>query len=180
MKSLFFPLLLSVMVLFSACKAKKPPVVVPPAPPYPTEDPAPRTAPVQQQPAPVAPPAPPPPMDPAPAPAPDYNFSNILFEFNSAVLKTSAYPELDKAVAAMKTDPSVKFVLNGYASAEGTEAHNTELSAQRASAVKTYLVNSGVAASSLKAKGYGDSNPVSANTDEASRALNRRVEIKKQ
>ncbi|WP_428327647.1 OmpA family protein [Mucilaginibacter sp.] len=125
--------------------------------------------------------------DPAPAPPPppvvqkpDYNFNNIQFEFNSGILKTDAYPILDKAATEMKKDPSVKFILNGYASAEGTADHNMELSAQRANSVKIYLVNSGVNAASLATKGYGESNPISENTDEAGRALNRRVEIKKQ
>ena len=79
----------------------------------------------------------------------------------------------------MKKDPSVRFILNGNSSAEGTEEHNMTLSVERANAVKTYLVNTGVGASNLDIKGYGESKPVSPNTDEASRALNRRVEIVK-
>lgn len=129
------------------------------------------------------PPAAPPKQTPAPAPAPekpDYNFNNIQFEFNSGILKTDAYPILDKAAAEMKKDPSVKFVLNGNSSAEGSEAHNMVLSVERANSVKTYLVNTGVSADVLAVKGYGESKPISPNTDEASRALNRRVEIKLQ
>ena len=79
----------------------------------------------------------------------------------------------------MKADPKIKFNLNGYASAEGTDAHNMELSAQRANAVKSYLVNSGVDANNLITKGFGEANPVADNTTEAGRILNRRVEIKK-
>lgn len=80
----------------------------------------------------------------------------------------------------MKKDPSVKFVLNGNSSAEGSEAHNMSLSVERANSVKTYLVNTGVSTDVLAVKGYGESKPISPNTDEASRALNRRVEIKLQ
>jgi OOP family OmpA-OmpF porin len=163
------------IAIVPACKAKKP-LVQKPTPVEETRKPevAPdskKTEPVQQQTAEMTSP---------PAPKPDYNFKNIQFEFNSAVLKTSAYLILDKASAELKKDPSAKFKLSGYASNEGTDEHNMALSLERANAVKTYLVNSGVSGDILTAKGYGEANPVSNNTDEADRALNRRVEIKKQ
>ena len=129
------------------------------------------------------PPAAPPkqtPPPPAPVPEkPDYNFNNIQFEFNSGILKTDAYPTLDKAAAEMKKDPSVRFVLNGNSSAEGTDEHNMALSVERANAVKTYLVNTGVNGANLDIKGYGESKPITSNETEEGRALNRRVEIKK-
>lgn len=170
LKSNFAVILILVAVIsLQACKAKKKVVQ---APPPPVESPA---QPVQQ-----TPPPPPPAPAPAPAPAPDYNFSNIQFEFDSGILKTESYPILDKAAAEMKKDPSATFILKGYASAEGSDAHNMELSADRANAVKVYLVNTGVNAANLTAKGYGESNPVADNSTEAGRVINRRVEIKKQ
>jgi OOP family OmpA-OmpF porin len=175
LKTFYLPLviILSVAVL-PACKSKK---VLKPSPPF--------IAPASTTPTtpPPPPPAPPKQTPPPPAPAPekpDYNFKNIQFEFNSGILKTDAYPILDKAAAEMKKDPSVKFVLNGNSSAEGSEEHNMTLSVERANSVKTYLVNTGVSADLLTVKGYGESKPISPNTDEASRALNRRVEIKLQ
>ena len=160
------------IAILPACKTKKlatpPPAPVaetPPPPPAEVKKPVP---PVEQTP-------PPPPVA-----KPDYNFKNIQFEFNSGILKTDAYPILDKAAAEMKKDASVKFVLNGHSSAEGSEEHNMSLSVERANAVKTYLVNTGISADNLTVKGYGETKPVTTNTDEASRALNRRVEIKKQ
>ncbi|GGH03919.1 OmpA family protein [Mucilaginibacter phyllosphaerae] len=171
LKKIYLPLIIVfATAVLPACKAKKP--VVQPPPPVVENKPTPAPA--------VVAPAP----EPAPAPAPvvekpDYNFRNIKFEFNSGILKTDAYPILDKAAAEIKKDPSVRFVLNGNSSAEGSTEHNMALSIERANAVKTYLVNTGVNAGLLDVKGYGESMPVSPNTDEASRALNRRVEIKK-
>ncbi|HEY9533469.1 MAG TPA: OmpA family protein [Mucilaginibacter sp.] len=162
---------LSVVILLDACKAKKPKPVA--AVPVETEAPAPAPAPK---------PAPAPVQKPAPAPAPekpDYNFANIQFEFNSGILKTESYPRLDKAAAEMKKDQSAKFVLNGHASAEGTDAHNMALSIERATSVKAYLANSGVNAANLTVKGYGDKQPIANNSTEAGRVRNRRVEIKK-
>lgn len=174
--AVFAVLMVFSVALLPACTPKKAVIVPPPqvTAAYPP-DPPPVT-----RPTPPPPPAPtPPPPAPAPAPAPDYNFSNIQFEFNSGILKTDSYPVMDKVAAAMKADPSVKFNLNGYASAEGTDEHNMALSAERANAVKSYLVNSGVSEGNLIAKGFGESNPVADNTTEEGRVLNRRVEIKK-
>jgi OOP family OmpA-OmpF porin len=119
------------------------------------------------------------PQAPAPAPAkPNFNFSNIQFEFNSAVLKTASYEVLDHVAAEMKKDPSARFVLNGHSSAEGTPEHNMLLSTDRASSVKSYLINAGISGDNLTVKGYGESKPITNNTTEEGRALNRRVEIK--
>lgn len=109
----------------------------------------------------------------------NFNFKNIQFEFNSAVLKTFSYEVLDKIASEMRKSPSAKFEISGHSSAEGTEEHNRSLSEDRANAVKAYLVNSGISAGSLSTVGYGESKPVSKNTTEEGRALNRRVEIKK-
>jgi len=173
LRSIFTPvIILSVLISLQACHAKKKVVQAPPPVADTTAKPAPPPPP---------PPAPAPePAAPAPAPAPNYNFANIQFEFNSGILKTESYPVLDKAAAEMKKDPSAKFKLSGYASAEGTDEHNMQLSVDRANAVKAYLVNSGVSADALTAKGYGESNPVADNTTEAGRVINRRVEMKKQ
>jgi OOP family OmpA-OmpF porin len=173
LKALYFSVsVLSTVVLLNACKAKK--VAAAQTPVAETAAPAPVETP---KPAPVAETA-----APAPAPIvekPNYNFANIQFEFNSGILKTASYPIMDKAASEMKKDLSVKFVLNGNASAEGTDAHNMALSVERATAVKAYLVNSGIAADNLVVKGYGDKNPVADNSTEAGRVRNRRVEIKK-
>jgi len=173
LKSNFYLVLILVAAIsMPACKAKKK-VVAPQAEnPPPTEAPAP----VQQAAPPAPTPAPPP---PAPAP-PDYNFSNIQFEFDSGILKTESYPILDKAATEMKKDPSATFILKGYASAEGTDEHNMQLSVDRANSVKTYLVNSGVNGANITTKGFGEANPVADNTTEAGKVKNRRVEIKKQ
>src|SRR3954471_21467685 len=145
LRALYFSVsVLSAIVLLNACKSKK--IAQTPAPVVETA-PAPvetkRPEPVTEAP------------KPAPAPIvekPDYNFANIQFEFNSGILKTASYPIMDKAATEMKKDPSVKFVLNGNASAEGTDAHNMALSVERATAVKAYLVNSGINADNLAVK----------------------------
>jgi OOP family OmpA-OmpF porin len=172
-RSLFpYAAILLTVVLMQACKAKK---VLPKAAPVAeiTHPPV-----EEKKPAPAAE-APKPEPAPAPVEKPNYTFSNIQFEFNSGILKTDSYPIMDKAALEMKKDPSVKFVLNGNSSAEGSDAHNMSLSIERANAVKVYLVNTGVSADNLTVKGYGESKPIADNSTEAGRVRNRRVEIQK-
>ena len=105
-------------------------------------------------------------------------YAPIGFEFDSSVLKTESYSTLDKLAKELR-DSNGTVTLDGYASAEGTEEYNLNLSKDRANAVKQYLVNAGVAASSINANGYGEANPIASNATEEGRVQNRRVEIKK-
>lgn len=102
-------------------------------------------------------------------------FETIQFEFNSSVLKTEAYPVLDKLSSVLRENGG-KVTSKGYASSEGTAAYNMKLSKDRANSVKTYLVNSGVNASQVTVKGLGEANPIASNDTEEGRIQNRRVE----
>ncbi|MBP8067087.1 MAG: OmpA family protein [Pedobacter sp.] len=122
------------------------------------------------------------PLPPPPAPvvqeaaAPMVSgWETIQFEFNSSVLKTEAYPVLDKLSSTLRENGG-KITAKGYASSEGTAAYNMKLSKDRANSVKTYLVNSGVNASQVTAKGFGEANPIASNDTEEGRIQNRRVE----
>ncbi|SEL97058.1 OmpA-OmpF porin, OOP family [bacterium A37T11] len=105
------------------------------------------------------------------------SYSNIQFEFDSSVLKTESYSILDKLSSDLKASGG-NVTLDGYASAEGSEAYNLQLSKDRANSVKNYLVNSGVDASKVIVNGNGEANPIASNSTEAGRVQNRRVEIK--
>ena len=107
-------------------------------------------------------------------------FNNIQFEFNSSVLRTSAYPTLDKLSAEVRANEALRIQLDGHASAEGTEEYNMQLSKDRANSVKTYLVNSGVAANKIATKGFGETRPIASNATEEGRSQNRRVEFRQQ
>jgi len=170
-KLLFAALIACSSLTIFSCKSKK-------AIAKPDAAPTAQTAPPVEEKKPTPPPAKEEEEKPEPVSKPNYSFGNIQFEFNSSVLKTASFTTLDNAVAEMKKDPSVKFVLNGHSSAEGTTEHNMSLSVDRANAVKSYLINAGIDTKRLAIKGYGQSKPVSSNDAEEGRMLNRRVEIK--
>ncbi|MDR6785381.1 outer membrane protein OmpA-like peptidoglycan-associated protein [Pedobacter africanus] len=173
MKHLRTTLLLAAIGLFTistqSCKTKK--AIAKPTPPV--EKPAPPVEEKKPEPAPAP--------KPAPAPVeekPNYNFDKVYFEFDSGVLKTESFAVLDKIAAEMKKDASVRFILNGHSSVEGSAEHNMSLSVDRANSVKSYLVNAGVNAANLSIKGFGATVPAASNDDEAGRIQNRRVEFK--
>ena len=104
--------------------------------------------------------------------------SNIQFEYNSSVLRTSSYSTLDKVSSDLRANSSANLQLDGHASEEGTTEYNQQLSVDRANAVKTYLVNSGVDAKRIMTRGYGETRPIASNATEEGRIMNRRVEFR--
>jgi outer membrane protein OmpA-like peptidoglycan-associated protein len=130
------------------------------------------------------PPAPPPPAPPPPAPKTEVTQEQIKlkekveFENDSAVLKDSSKGLLDEVVQVMKDHPEIEHVrIAGHTDSNGSHDHNQKLSTARAESVKKYLIDHGVAADRLAAKGYGQDRPIADNTTDAGRAENRRVEI---
>ena len=64
-----------------------------------------------------------------------------------------------------------------YTDNTGTVAGNQKLSEQRAQAIVNKLVEMGIAANRLVAKGMGQSAPLADNSTDEGRAKNRRVEF---
>lgn len=103
--------------------------------------------------------------------------SNITFDTDSAVFKTSFNPVLDSVAKVLKEYDKTYVQITGYTDNTGTLAYNNTLSQKRAAAVSTYLINRGIAASRISAVGMGPSNPIASNSTAAGREQNRRVEI---
>jgi outer membrane protein OmpA-like peptidoglycan-associated protein len=105
-------------------------------------------------------------------------FRNVLFSSGSAELLPVSSDELDRLAELLTKADNFNVAIAGHTDDVGGEAANQELSEVRASAVKTYLVEKGIAASRITTAGYGESRPVTENTSEEGRARNRRTTFK--
>jgi OOP family OmpA-OmpF porin len=100
----------------------------------------------------------------------------VLFETNSAKLAPDSYPDLDRVVEFLtRINTTVTGVVEGHTDSSGSDAYNLKLSQQRADAVRQYLLDKGIPASRITAKGFGETQPVGDNATADGRALNRRV-----
>ena len=82
--------------------------------------------------------------------------SVVAFPFNQSDVQTSQMPSLEHVANYLKNNPDASITVNGYASPEGTEEYNLQLSQRRADAVKNILVDKyGIAASRINAIGHG-------------------------
>ena len=78
----------------------------------------------------------------------------------------------------LESHPEGILLIEGYASAEGEQDYNLELSVNRAQAVRKYLITLGVDPSRLEVQGFGTSDPIGDNSRPEGRAINRRVQFK--
>ena len=103
---------------------------------------------------------------------------NIFFETGKATLKPESFPQLEQVLKFLNSNPGVRMEISGHTDNTGSLKLNTRLSQSRAEAVVDYLVEHGVDASRLDAKGYAFSQPIAPNDTPEGRAKNRRVEFK--
>lgn len=154
----------------------------PPKAAEPAPQPAPQPAPVVAPPPKAAEPAP----APAPAPAPVVDttprtlvLEGVNFSTDSARLLPESQAILNSAADTLKAWDDVKVMIEvaGHTDSTGSAAYNQKLSERRAEIVRAYLIEKGIAADRLIAKGYGESQPVADNRTKEGRYKNRRVEL---
>ena len=104
--------------------------------------------------------------------------NELLFDFDSAVIKENVATVLDEAGKIAKNNPGLKVTVEGHTDSTGPEDYNQMLSEKRAQAVADYLVNNaGVSVGNLMVVGYGELKPAYSNDTREGRAKNRRVEF---
>ncbi|HTM46023.1 MAG TPA: OmpA family protein [Polyangiaceae bacterium] len=102
----------------------------------------------------------------------------VLFLSGKSELLPSARDQLQTvAKALIDQGDSRSISIEGYTDSRGDESANMTLSQQRADAVRTFLISSGVPAERMTAVGKGESSPVASNDTAEGRANNRRVEL---
>jgi OOP family OmpA-OmpF porin len=101
----------------------------------------------------------------------------VLYDLNSAEIKSEAFPMLDEAVLILNENPTMKVEIDGHTDNTGSAAYNMNLSERRAKSVMKYFVDKGVEAGQLNTKGFGFTKPAASNDTKEGRAKNRRVEL---
>jgi len=119
------------------------------------------------------------------APKVDEKFviENVYYDFNKADLKPESYPALDEVVRMLNTYPNMAIELGAHTDSKGSDTYNMKLSEARAQSVVKYLVEKGISAERLVAKGYGEAMPIAPNEIDGKdnpegREKNRRTEFK--
>lgn len=157
----------------------KPKVATTPPPPTP---PAVPTAP----PAPPPPPAPPTPAAPPRALTEDERFArmsiadvnkelnDVFFDLDKSAIKDESRSTLTSNANYMKRWTSVRVTIEGHCDERGTAEYNLALGDRRANAVKAYLVELGVPASSITVVSKGKEAPFCTEHAESCWSQNRR------
>ncbi len=103
---------------------------------------------------------------------------NINFDFDKAILKPSAFPELNRLLRFLKANATIRIEISGHTDQKGGAEYNQILSEKRAFSVYHYLINKGIRSDRMQTKGYGFSQPLCTEKTELCAAKNRRTEIK--
>ncbi len=84
---------------------------------------------------------------------------NIFYDYDRWELRPESMVALDRLVEILNDNPNVTIELGSHTDCRGTLDYNYELSQKRAQSVVNYLIEKGIAADRLKAKGYAQSQP---------------------
>jgi outer membrane protein OmpA-like peptidoglycan-associated protein len=104
----------------------------------------------------------------------------IEFDINSYTVRKESFQLLNNLGRALTSKKlwAKKIMVKGHTDSDGHQDHNERLSMARAQAVTNYLmVNFPIPPHRMKAKGYGETEPLVPNSGNYNKQINRRVEI---
>ncbi len=103
----------------------------------------------------------------------------LNFDTGKATLQATSLGQVEQIADLLKKNSSLRLEVGGHTDKVGNEKANQKLSEARARTVMKALIERGIKADRLTAKGYGASVPIADNRIEEGRAKNRRVELLK-
>lgn len=111
-----------------------------------------------------------------------FKVENIYYDFDKYDIRPDAEPPLDNLVRIMKDNP-INIELSSHTDCRGSFAYNDKLSQRRAESAVKYIVDQGIDAARITAKGYGEYQLTNRCADgvkctEAEHQANRRTEFK--
>ena len=107
----------------------------------------------------------------------DFSFSNIYFGVTSSYLNEPSKSILEELIEVLLENPAWSIRIQGHTDVTGSEKDNLVLSANRANAVKEYLIAHGIDSGRIEVSALGSAGSLGSNASEEEKAKNRRVEI---
>ena len=110
----------------------------------------------------------------------------IYFDFDKSNIRYDAEIELQKVLVVLNKYPTMTIDIKSHTDCRGLADYNERLSEKRAQATRQYLIDNGIDAGRLTAKGYGESQLVNdcgceptntSSCSEEEHQLNRRSEF---
>lgn len=84
---------------------------------------------------------------------------NIFYDFNRWELRPESMASLDRLVEVLNDNPTIIIELGAHTDSRGSLEYNYELSQKRAQSVVNYLIEKGIPAARLRARGFAQSQP---------------------
>ncbi|MEX2527942.1 MAG: OmpA family protein [Gemmatimonadota bacterium] len=101
----------------------------------------------------------------------------ILFAFDSQDLRPEARANLLKFAQSLAEYPNTTVMVVGHTDSDGASAYNQSLSERRAQAAADFIVANGLTRARVSTVGAGEDEPLAANSTDAGKSQNRRVEV---
>jgi outer membrane protein OmpA-like peptidoglycan-associated protein len=103
----------------------------------------------------------------------------IYFDLDKDTIKQASNPVLDAVFNVMASYPAIERVeIQGHTDSRAPDDYNLDLSQRRADEAMRYLVDKGIEADRLEAKGYGETEPIVPDAEaEEDHSKNRRVQF---
>jgi OmpA family len=102
---------------------------------------------------------------------------SVFFDSDKASLNSQAQTILRELADSARKMSQFTLYLQGNTDADGSDAHNQNLSERRTEAVRNYLITQGISAEKIIISAVGESKPIADNNSNDGKQRNRRVDI---
>lgn len=104
----------------------------------------------------------------------DSGLKDILFDFNSWIIKGDVIGTLEQDAKYLISNPGLKVQIEGHADERGTNEYNLALGERRAKSTRKFLVDMGVGLERITIISYGEERPFCKEHGESCWTINRR------
>ncbi len=107
----------------------------------------------------------------------DVAFENVLFGYNQYDITGAEVAKIEAVASYLQQSTDVRLIAEGNCDERGSREYNVSLGENRAQAVRAYLISLGIDGARVQTKSNGEEMPLDAGHGEAAWAINRRVEF---